>query len=398
MPYENLRHPLLSFFGNREVSSLYTMLGLLEFAGALVGVFIPVFLWQIGYALWEIVLFFLLRSAWFLAFAFLFLPLFRRISDKLMMLLGMPFLVLLFLGLSRLERQELLFWLLPAAWGLFMLLFWVGFHLNFAAVADEGRFGREVGLRNLFMNLAAFAGPIAGGFLISLLGFSNVFLLGSVLLLAAVPPLFFFPKRKMPSGLRARAVFRHLADPRTRPYSLSAAGFAMEMMIPWIVWPIFVFLAVGDIERFGILYSAGLLLGVIVTALTGELTDNGKGKRVLAVAAPLYSLVWAARAFLSGTGPIVASHVAGDAVYNALRVPWGSLYYRIVRKLPDGGIYIFSTEVLFHLVRVAFTAVLMVLAMVMPESAFFRASFLLAAAASLLFLSARRQSLKVFGS
>jgi len=392
MPHEHLHH--FGFFGNREITSLYIMLAILSFAASLIGVFVPVFLYELGYEIWQILLFYFLRSAWFVVLGISLLPLLRRMSDKMMMSLAIPFLILFFMGLSELNGGQILFWILPAAWALYMQLFWVGFHLDFSGAADEGKVGREVGLRNMFMMGAAFAGPIVGGFLIASIGFRMTFLVGSFILFLALVPLFFFPKRKMPKGLQLRSILKNLRNPKTRAYRWSAIGFANEKMGAWIVWPLFMFLILGSVEEFGALYSAGFLASVVATFLMGSVTDSGRGKKIMNRAVPLHSLAWVTRPFLRSVAGVIGLHVIGDVLFSALRVPWGSKFYRMARKMTDPGTYIFSMEIFYNLVRVIYLPILIWLAWALEPSLFFTIALVLTGLFGLLYLSSNRQSLK----
>lgn len=392
MPHEHIHH--FGFFGNREMTSLYVMLAILSFAASLVGVFVPVYLYELGYEIWQVLLFYFLRAAWFVVLGIALLPLLRRMSDKMMMSLAIPFLILFFMGLSRLNGDHLLFWFLPAAWALYMQLFWVGFHLDFSGAADEGKVGREVGLRNMFMMIAAFAGPIVGGFLIAYVGFSYTFLIGSFLLLLALVPLFFFPKRKMPRGLHLKAIIKNLRNPKTRAYRWSAVGFANEKMGAWVVWPLFIFIVIGSVEKFGALYSVGFLAAAVMTYLMGSMTDAGRGKRIMRWTVPLHSAIWFIRPFWTTVTGVAGLHVLGDVVYSALRVPWGSKFYRIVRKMPDPGTYIFSIELLYNAVRVLYLPILIWLAWSLEQSTFFTIAIVLTGLFGLLYISVNRQSVK----
>lgn len=392
MHHEHLHH--FGFFGNRAITSLYIMLAILSFAASLIGVFVPVYLYELGFEIWEVLFFYFLRSAWFVVLGLALLPLLRRMSDKLMMALAIPFLIVFFTGLSHLEANQALFWFLPAIWALYMQFFWVGFHLDFSGAADEGKVGREVGLRNMFMMVAAFAGPIVGGFLIASIGFESTFMVGSFLLFLALVPLFFLPTRKMPKGLHLKAIVRNLRNPKTRAYRWSAVGFANEKMGAWVVWPLFIFIIIGSVEKFGTLYSVGFLAAAIMTYLMGSVTDAGRGKRIMFWAVPLHSVIWFIRPFVTAVAGVAGLHVLGDIIYSALRVPWGSKFYKVVRKMPDPGTYIFSMEILYSLVRTLYLPVLMLLAYYLETSVFFVLALVLTGLFGLLYLSSTRQSLR----
>ena len=48
-------------FGNPEMGTLYLTLAILAFAEGLIGVFVPIYFWNLGFPLWKILLFYFLH-------------------------------------------------------------------------------------------------------------------------------------------------------------------------------------------------------------------------------------------------------------------------------------------------------------------------------------------------
>lgn len=378
------------FFGNREIGALYITLGLLSFAEGLIGVFVPIYFWQIGFSIPKILFFYFLNSLYFVALTFLLLPVLKRLSDKMMMFLSIPFLILYFLGLNFIEANEFIFFALPLSLAINMLFFNVGYHASFSSAADDDRIGREVGLRYTVGSLVQFSAPFLGGLLITFIGFQNTFTAGGLILFLAVLPLFFFPQRNLSALLGRRPLVQFLTERRLLPFNLSGFGYANEVMVGRIVWPLFIFFAIGGIENFGAILSAGLLAGAIVTYLIGFLADVGRQRRVLTLATAAFAVIWASRPFLARAGAIVGTHVAGNIANSALMVAWSSQYYRLAHASPDTGLFILSREVLYHLSRISFLPILIALARILPQNIFFSASFVIAAALTLFYFFANR--------
>lgn len=372
------------------MGALYMTLGLLSFAEGLIGVFVPIYFWQLGFSIPKILFFYFLNSLYFVALTFLLLPALRRLSDKMMMFLSIPFLILYFLGLNFIVEMAFLFFALPFALAINMLFFNVGYHASFSGAADDDHIGREVGLRYMVGSLVQFSAPFFGGLLITFVGFQNTFTAGGVILFLAVLPLFFFQRRSLSPLLGGRSLVQFLIDRRLLPFNLSGFGYANEVMVGRIVWPLFIFFVVGSIENFGAVLSAGLLAGAVVTYFVGFLADAGRRRRTLGWATAVFTAIWASRPFFAGAGAIVGTHVAGNIANAALMVAWSSQYYRLAHASPDAGLFILSREVLYHLSRVFFLPILIVLARVLPQNIFFQTSFAIAAALTLFFFFANR--------
>lgn len=382
------------FFGGKELNSLYVTIGLIYFAEGLISVFIPIYFWQIGFPFWRILFFYLLKSLFFVAVTFSFLPVMRKLSDKMMMFLSIPFVILYFFGLGFITDIPFLFYVLPIVHAFSMLLFNVGYHMDFSSSVDDDHVGQEVGTRYMVGALTQFTSPFIGGIIIGFLGFQYVFLVGSGVLLLAVLPLFFFPRRNLSPNLHVSSIFKFLKSKTLRPFNLSGFGYATETMVGGIVWPIFIFLSVGSIQKFGGVISIGLLASVMAVYFAGFLSDVGRRRKVLSWTASLFSLVWVFRPLLTGVGVIVGSHVGGNVVSSALMVSWSSQYYKIARAVSDKSSFILSREVLYHISRILFLPLLMVLSLIFSTSGFFTASFLVAAVLALFFLFANKQHIR----
>lgn len=379
------------FFGGREVTSLHFTLALLYFAEGLISVFVPVYFWKLGIPLWKILFFYFLHSLYFLILLFLLLPALRRLSDKMMMFLSLPFLVLYYFGLSVLSDFPDIFYALPVGLAANMLFFNTGYHIDFLGVSDKERFGQEMGLRHMLASLAQFSSPFLGGALIASFGFAWAFYAGSAFLLLAVLPLFFFPKRTLSPNLAAGAVLGFLKNKTLVPFTLSGVGMATERMIGLIFWPLFLYFAFsGSVEDLGVVISLGVLAGSVVAYLIGFMSDHGKRRRMLFWSAIIFAAIWAHRSFLESAYLVAASSIAGYAAYSALTVAWSSQYYKIAGAVSDASAFILSREALYHFARVPFMAALVIGALYIPQDKLFIISFFAAAAAALLFLFANR--------
>ena len=78
------------------------------------------------------------------------------------------------LVLFRLSRKysviKYMFYVLPAVGAIAAFLFNLGYHIDFAGSAEDGKIGREVGFGSTIGALAQFSAPAVGGFLIAVFG------------------------------------------------------------------------------------------------------------------------------------------------------------------------------------------------------------------------------------
>lgn len=377
-------------FGNKEMTALHVTLAFLHFGEGLISVFVPIYFWGLGFSLGQIILFYLLWSVYFVSFTLIFLSLIKRLSDKMMMFISIPFTIFYFLGLGYLEQAPTLFYILPGFMALSSILFNNGYHISFAAAADDGYIGRQIGMRYVVASAFQLTAPFIGGILIGISGFQNTFMIGSVILFLSILPLFFFPRRHVAEKLQYKTIYQYLKQKEIRPFNILGFGYATEKMIEVILWPLFIFLAIGSVEQLGGVISFGLLAGAISTYFVGVLSDIGKRRKILSWATGLFSLIWASRAVIAKPFLIISNHIGGGLVRDAATVSWSSQFYKIARAVDDPGAFILSREILYHLSRILFLPVLILLSLLLPQGNFFSVSFILAAALTLLYLSANK--------
>lgn len=382
------------FFGSKDIHALYLTIALLTFAEGIIGIFIPLFLWSLGYSLAWILVFYAVNSAAFLALTALLLPLIRQLRDTTMIGVSLPFLIAYYLGLHALASTPWLFWVLPVVLAVHMLLFNVGYHAHFTGAADGGHVGREVGMRYVVSSVAQLGAPALGGVLIASYGFPIAFAVGSAILLTSALPLLRATPHASAPGIHLPAIARALTDPAIRDFTWSGVGYAIAASVGRVIWPLALFASIGSIRRLGILVTVGFLVELLTTSMAGVLSDTRRRSFVLRATATASALVWVTRPFLAGPLGFGGSHLLGNAITAALMVAWSSQYYDLARAHAAPGAFILSREVLYHLARVALIPPLIVAAVFLPTSTFFSASFTAAGVLTLFHLRSHRLGLR----
>ncbi len=376
------------FFRNKEVDALHFTLSIIEFATGLAGIFIPIYLWELGEPLWRILFFYLLLSLFFVLGALVFMPVIRRFDDKLLMLASIPFISIYFFGLKFLPQIPFLFYVLPIFSAFSSLFFNTGYHIDFSGAADGDALGREIGARYMITSLVRLGAPFLGGFIIATAGFSKVFTLSTGLLLLSVLPLFFFKRHPVSPDVSIRSVWFYLKHKELAPFTVSGAGHAMEVMVGAVVWPIFMFVVLGSIEKLGGIISAGLLGGAVITFIIGFVADAGRRRRVITWSGLIIVAVWFLKIFSRTPLTVALNQITNHTAGSSLMVAWSSQYYKLARTLPSASSFILSRELLYNIARVPFFAVLMFLSIHLEHNVFFYTSFILAGLISFLYLAA----------
>lgn len=193
------------------------------------------------------------------------------------------------------SSQSLLFLLLAAVLdGLNASMFWSNYYTILSQHASKHNIGKDLGfLQTLLQSIAAIA-PAVGGALAGYFGFETLFLFA---LAATVLSLFNIFQVKV-AVLHDKVSFaefsRWLHKTRFDRLALSYAGRYINDATLFL-WPLYVFLILGAVEKVGYLYTASLLIALAFSFFIGVYIDAHKSKKPFFASGGILSLLWLLR-------------------------------------------------------------------------------------------------------
>jgi len=280
---------------NRELNELYSSMAIKSFALALVGVFVPIYLYKIGYGFSSIFFFYAILC---LTHSFLSIPsakISARFGLKHTILFSMPFLIFFFLLLYSLEQFNWPIIFLGIIFGIYSSLFWTGYHVDFSKFSDKKNRGKQVGVSQIFIAVFSAIGPLVGGFIVAFFGFKVLFILSCFLLLFSVIPLFFSKEVHEPITFSLRGLFKK----QKAKNILSFIGFGIEQSIALVIWPLFIFLFIlGEkYTSLGFVSFLSFFFSVISILVIGKFTDVSR-RLVLRISSVFSAIIWVIKSFV----------------------------------------------------------------------------------------------------
>ena len=318
-----------NFFKNRELNELYVSISIRSFALSLIGIFIPIYLYQRGYSFTSIFLFFGLYSLVHALFSMPAAKISSRLGAKRSMLISMPFLIIFLLLLYSLDDFRWFFPFLSVFLGIGTSLFWISYHVDFAKFSDRKNRGKEIGFSKIAMSLFSVFGPIAGGIILTFVGFKFLFLIVSVLLIGSVVPLFLSREIHEPASFSLGGFFKgqKIKD------VLSYLGHGIENKLGLVVWPLFVFIFILD-EKYislGLVSSLALGVALISTFLFGKFSDISR-KAMLKFGSVFNAIVWVAKSFIVTPLQLFVTEAFYGASQTAMHIPFDAINYDKAKK------------------------------------------------------------------
>ena len=325
-------HTIGNFFGffkNRELNELYVSISIRAFAISLIGVFVPVYFYLIGYPLISIFFFYMLHSLAHIAFSVPVAKISSRFGIKHSILFSIPSLIIFFFLLYSIEIFSWPLALLAIFSGLSTSMFWIPYHIEFAKFSDRKNRGKEIGFSAVIASLFSILGPVLGGIFLTIFGFKILFMVVSALLFLSVIPLFFSKEVHEPVPLSLSRFFKgqKITD------ILSFLGHGIENKLGTIVWPLFIFIFIlGEkYTSLGIVASLAVGMAFLSTIFVSRFSDLYR-KTVLKIGSVFNAVIWVAKSFIVTPLQVFVAGAFYGISQTAMHISFDAINYDRARK------------------------------------------------------------------
>jgi MFS family permease len=178
-------------------------------------------------------------------------------------------------------------------------MFWTSYHTVLSQNTVKRHMGQDLGVLQFLLQLVAVISPAISGFIAFTTGLQSLFLIAFVGTIIGL----FLTLRMQFNYVFDRvslAEFRKwLAEPRFKQLTVSIMGRYINDTALFL-WPLYVFIFLGSVEKVGYLYTISLFLALLFTFFLGMYIDKARNKKPFLVSGGVLSLLWLLRVqFLS---------------------------------------------------------------------------------------------------
>ena len=220
------------------------------------------------------------------------------------------------------------------------VFYFTTYHVFFAALSDDGRFGTQVGLFQALGILAAVVGPAAGGVLLATHGPWLSFGAASLIALAGIVPLLRITEPKVPR------------DTPRGAYAAAKTGVRLYFTDGWIqvsltsAWSIVLFEALHDrYESYGGTLSLAALAAALGGIVLGRLIDNGHARSIAWINAGILAGGLLLRSLTFGNAAIAVAVAIGAVAVGGFYMPtWMTVVYTQAKISPCSFRFQFAAE------------------------------------------------------
>ena len=318
-----------SFFKSRELNELYASISIRAFSLSLIGVFVPIYFYLIGYPLISIFFFYILHSLFHIVFSIPVAKISSRFGIKHSILFSIPSLIIFFFLLYSIEIFSWPLALLAVFSGLSTSMFWIPYHIEFAKFSDRKNRGKEIGFSGIIACLFSALGPVLGGIFLTIFGFKILFIVVSALLFLSVIPLFFSKEVHEPVPLSLSGFFK---GQKTTDI-LSFLGHGIENKLGTIVWPLFIFIFILGENYTSLGTVAGLTIGVAFVSMIfiSKFSDLYR-KTVLKIGSVSNAVIWVAKSFIVTPIQVFVVGAFYGISQTAMHISFDAITYDKVKK------------------------------------------------------------------
>ncbi len=351
MSFDN--HHGIRYLLNKELTEIYATHALQNLAYSMVGIFVPIYLLQVGFQLSHVFLFYVFVYGVETIFFLFGSRVVSIVGIKHSILISMLLTIIFFTGLYLIDAliSLLPMWavipVLAMVFGTSLFFYWFAFHVDFAQSTSTDTEGEQVGILQAITTLFSVLGPLIGGFIILLSSFQTLFIIVCSIFLFASLPLFLSEEVHTPAHPTMKSFFAPL-DRKSRSIYLAEG---MRQATTLVIWPVMLYLIAVQVSSMGLLYSVTNLLLAVFSIVVGKLSDTFRRAPLMRAGALAYGVSLTMRSMFTSLIGIFTVQSIGAIFFPLLNVPYSSLVYMKARK-HEVSAFIIAWQSLFNMGRV----------------------------------------------
>ncbi|MFH1671521.1 MAG: MFS transporter [Candidatus Portnoybacteria bacterium] len=228
---------------------------------------------------------------------------------------------------------------------LYRLSFWLPYHVDFAKFSDKKNRCRQVSIFEATRLGAGIFIPLISGYIITRFGFDVLFIISIFLYLISGIPYLSIPRTREKFSWSLKRTWQEYLSKKRRKMVLVYAARGAESVTGSIVWPIFIYqLLDGDYFQIGFISTFIIAITAVMQIVMGKYFDSGTSKeKVLKWGSLFYSIGWIIKIFIATAFQVFVVGVYHNISAIFTQTPFNALNYEI---MADQGHYVDEFTVL----------------------------------------------------
>jgi len=231
---------------------------------------------------------------------------------------------------------------------LYRLFYWLPYHVDFAKFTTRENRARQVSIFRATRLASGIFIPLIAGFIIVRFGFDVLFVIAIVLYLISGIPYLAIPRTKEKFSWSWIETCRQFFSKKRRRMIVAYVADGAEYQVGIVVWPIFIYqLLKGNYLYVGAVSTLIIAVAVVLQLSLGKFIDLKTPKeKVLRWGSLLYSIGWIVKVFIATAFHIFIVGVYHNVTRILLKTPFDVMAYEIAA---DQGHYVDEFTVLHEM-------------------------------------------------
>lgn len=340
------------------------------FVKSMIGIFVPVYLYSLGYSIVEI----LLYNVGFSIFYLLLIPhsveLINNFGFKKTLVLSIFIYMFHLTTLNYLTTDPLFFHLAWISFGFYVAVFWPVFHSEVATSGNNSKRTSQIGTLQVITILVGSFAPLIGGLYLEIFGYWQLLIFSTILLIFGLLPLLLSEDIK----LKNYSFYypRYLDFIKTKKYRASKIAFSsegVELILSMFLWPIILFILFDkNFLYLGFLFTVISFISAVLILYVKKYIDRRNKKSLLILVSNLFSFSWTLRVL--STVFFGAFIFIAESIFKLVSSMYQLSFMSIFYNNSKNGIfmdYIIFRELYFQGTKIIFCMFVIVLLLIFGE-------------------------------
>ncbi len=261
------------------------------------------------------------------------------------------------------------------------VMYWIPLHTDLAKFTNKTNRAKQLSLIEATTVALGAICPIIAGWILMHYNYDVLFIIAVVIYLSSLIPFITLPRTRENFSWTYWQTWKEFLSKKRRKAILAFAGNGAENVVGVMIWPIFIWeILNGNFFKVGAISSLIVVVTVVLQLFIGKYSDLSNKKRMLNIGSVLYAFGWLIKIFVATAFQIFIVSTYHNLTNVFAKTPFDALTYE---KAADQGHYVDEYTVI-HEMAVQYGKVLM-LGFILLLTIFFSIewTFVLAAFASL---------------
>ena len=173
-------------------------------------------------------------------------------------------------------------------------LFWPSYYTVLSQNTFKNHMGKDLGILQFLLQLVAVVSPAISGLVAATIGLESIFLIALVGTMIGLIFTLFMEIESIKDTVSLKEFMSWLTEVRFRKLTVSIMGRYVNDASLY-VWPLYVFIFLGSVDKVGYLYTISLFIAMIFTYFISVYIDHTKSRKPFFLSGGVLTILWLAR-------------------------------------------------------------------------------------------------------